>query len=132
MVLLKYVLQPFPTYLLTSLATPQYIMRAIGNIHRIFLWHKNHPNKKWALVGWGKICKPKALGGLGLRDPGKLNQVMGEKLWWHWLKHPTELWAKIWKRKYSPTTREEQLIGFNDQIRGSNIWNTAWNNRMLI
>jgi hypothetical protein len=54
---------------------------------------------------------------------------MGEKLWWRWLKHPTKLWEKIWKNKYAPSTREEQLIRFNDQIQGSNIWNMAWNNR---
>jgi hypothetical protein len=83
-------------------------------------------------VGWDKICRPKSLGGLGLRDPGKLNRVMGEKIWWRWLKHPTELWARIWKIKYVPTTREELLIRFNDRIQGSNIWNTTWNNRMLI
>jgi hypothetical protein len=83
LVLLKFVLQAFPTYLFTTLATPQSVIRDIRNIHRCFLWHGNHPNKKWDLVGWDKICKPKALGGLGLRDLGKLNQVMGEKLWWH-------------------------------------------------
>jgi hypothetical protein len=132
LVLLKYVLQAFPTYLFTTLAAPQSVIRAIRNIQRSFLWHGHHPNKKWVLVGWDKICRPKALGGLGLRDPGKLNQVMGEKLWWRWLKHPTELWEKIWKRKYAPTTREEKLIRFNDQVQGSNIWNMTWNNRMLI
>jgi hypothetical protein len=85
------------------------------------MWHEHHPNKKWALLGWDKICRPKALGGLGLRDPRKINSVMGEKLWWRWLKHPTKIWARIGKIKYVPTTREEKLIKFNNQVHGSNI-----------
>jgi hypothetical protein len=72
------------------------------------------------------------MGGLGLRDPGKLNQVMGAKMWWRWLKTPTALWAQIWKQKYAPFTQENQLIRHNARLQGSNIWNTAWKNRDLV
>jgi len=78
------------------------------------------------------LCKHKALGGLGLSDPEKLNQVMGDKLWWRWVKHPIEIWAQIWKNKYALMTRLEQQIRFNDQIQGSNIWNMTWLNRQLV
>jgi hypothetical protein len=57
---------------------------------------------------------------------------MGAKIWWCWLKYPTELWAKLWKKKYAPNINEAQLIRFNDQIQGSNIWNAAWRNHPLI
>jgi hypothetical protein len=66
LVLLKIVLQSLPTNLFTSLAGPQYFIRDIRNIQCSSLWHGNHPNKKWVLVGWDKICRPKTLGGLGL------------------------------------------------------------------
>jgi hypothetical protein len=36
--------------------------------------------EKWALVSWEKIFQPTYLGGLGLHDPGNLNNVMGEKI----------------------------------------------------
>jgi hypothetical protein len=75
---------------------------------------------------------PKSQGGLGLRDPGKLNQVMGAKIWWRWLKAPTAAWAKIWRHKYAPLTPVNQLIRHNTRIQGSNIWNTAWQNRTLV
>jgi hypothetical protein len=75
------------------------------------------------MVSWEKVCKTKSIGGLGLRDLGKLNNIMHAKLWWHWLKYPKELWAKLWKPKYSLNTNEAQLIRFNDKIQGSNIWN---------
>jgi len=91
LVLLKSVLQDLPNYLFISLATPQYVIRAIRNIQHSFLWHGHHPNKKWAMVGWDKICRPKYLGGLGLKDLRKINRIMGEKLWWHWLKNPKQL-----------------------------------------
>jgi len=54
--------------------------------------------KKWALVASEKICKPKTHGGLGLDDPETLNKVLGEKLWWRWLKESTSPWVKIWKQ----------------------------------
>jgi hypothetical protein len=60
---------------------------------------------------------PKSQGGLGLRDPGKLNQVMGAKIWWRWLKTPTAAWAQMWKQKYAPLTPEDQLIRHNNHTR---------------
>jgi hypothetical protein len=126
LVLLKVVLQALLTYLFTTLTAPKSVIREIKGLQQKFLWHGHIPNKKWALVRWEKLRKPKNLGNLGLPDLGKLNQVMGAKMWWRWLKHPTKLWAQLWKHKYAPTTRFDQLIQFNDQIHGSNIWNTTW------
>jgi hypothetical protein len=80
LVLLKFVLQALPTYLFTALATPQSVIQAIRNIQRNFLWHGHHPNKKWALVGWDKICKPKSLGGLGLQGPRETESSYGGKI----------------------------------------------------
>jgi hypothetical protein len=132
LVLLKSVLQALPTYLFTALAAPSSVIKAIRNLQRNFLWKGNQNNKKWALVGWENLCKPKKLGGLGIRDLGKMNQVMGAKMWWRWLKHPQELWAQLWKQKYAPNVPSNQLIRFNEPMQGSNIWNTAWRNRPLI
>jgi hypothetical protein len=110
LILLKYVLQAIPAYLFSTLASPQMVIKSIRNIQRNFLWHGHDPGKKWALVSWEKVCNPKSLGGLGVWDPGRLNKIMGEKLWCRWLKYPTELWAKLWKKKYAPCITEAQLI----------------------
>jgi hypothetical protein len=110
----------------------KHVIRAIKTLQHNFLWHEYQSNKKWALVGWDKLCMPKNQGGLGLRDPGKLNQVMGAKIWWRWLKAPTTAWASIWRHKYAPLTPENQLIRHNTKINGSNIWNIAWQNRALV
>jgi hypothetical protein len=132
LVLLKSVLQALPTYLFTALAAPKKVIKAIRSLQRNFLWSGHQPNKKWALVNWDKLCLPKSQGGLGLRDPGKLNQVMGAKIWWRWLKNPTTAWAQLWKQKYAPHIPEDQEIRLNNHIQGSNIWNTAWKNRTLV
>jgi hypothetical protein len=89
---------------------PQSVIKKIQNLQRTFLWHGHNPDKKWALVSWEKVCKPKALGGLGLRDPGKLNNTMGEKIWWRWIKNPTEIWAQLWKHKYAPDIQQSHWI----------------------
>jgi hypothetical protein len=107
LVLLKSVLQSLPTYLFTALATPKKIIKAIRNLQRNFLWQGVQPNRKWALVSWDKVCAPKCLGGLELRDPGKLNQTMGAKIWWRWLKTPDALWARLWKHKYASTMQTD-------------------------
>jgi ribonuclease HI len=72
------------------------------------------------------------MGGLGLQDPGKLNQIMGAKIWWRWMKTPDALWAQIWKNKYAPIMQLDQLIRHNVRIQGSNIWNTAWQNKDIV
>jgi hypothetical protein len=62
----------------------------------------------------------------------KLNQIMGAKIWWRWMKTPDALWAQIWKNKYAPSMQLDQLIRHNVKIQGSNIWNTAWQNKDII
>jgi hypothetical protein len=79
----------------SALAVPQTVIKSIRNLQWNFLWHGHEQGKKWALVSWEKICKPTSLGGLGLRDPGKLNNIMGAKIWWRWLKYPRELWVQL-------------------------------------
>jgi hypothetical protein len=45
--------------------------------------------KKWELVAWEKVYKPKRKGGLGLHDPQVTNDAYGVKLWWRWVKEVT-------------------------------------------
>ena len=37
-------------------------------------------HRKWHLVDSKTLCKPKDVGGLGLRDPLDINKVMGVKI----------------------------------------------------
>eukprot|EP00253_Pinus_taeda_P004914 PITA_04914 len=88
--------------------------------------------KKWALVAWDKICKPKSHGGLGLHDPKTLNKVFGANLWWRWIQEPNSPWAKLWKQKYAKYWKEKDRIRMSGQIKGSHIWNLAWDNKNIV
>jgi len=91
LVLLKYVLQVIAIYLFFALADPQKVLQAIKTLQRRFLWKGHNSNSKWTLVSWDNICKPKLKGNLRLRDPYTLNEIMGAKIWWRWLKNQKEL-----------------------------------------
>lgn len=118
LILLKSVLQALPVYAFSTLAAPNFIL--------------TKEERKITLVSWQKVCKPKKDGGIGLKDPPILNKILSAKISWRWLKRPQDLWARLWRKKYTPTTQEKELTRWNGQHSGSLIWNTARNNRGLI
>jgi hypothetical protein len=66
LILTKFVLQAIPTFMMSVFPTPQGILQKIRAIQRDFLWGGEETKKKWALVAWEKVCRPKRKGGLGL------------------------------------------------------------------
>eukprot|EP00253_Pinus_taeda_P011858 PITA_11858 len=118
--------------MLSAILAPTSVITNIRNIQRDFLWGKGEEKKKWALMAWDRVCKPKSHGGLGLHDPGSLNRVIGAKIWWRWLKEIQALGAKLWKQKYARGWQEKNLIRMAGQVKGSAIWNRAWENRALV
>jgi len=83
LVLTKAMLQSIPIFMLLALPSPIGVLQKFRNIQRYFLWGKEETRKKWTLVSWENICKPKNHGGLGLDDQEILSKVLGAKLWWH-------------------------------------------------
>eukprot|EP00253_Pinus_taeda_P017769 PITA_17769 len=79
--------------------------------------------KKWTLVSWEKICKPKNQGGLGLDNPEILNKALGAKLWWRCVKDPKAQWASIWKEKSANAWPASEIIRMIGTVKGSPIWN---------
>ena len=130
--LTKAVLQAIPQYLLSIIPAPKGVLQHMRVIQRSFLWTSNGEKKKWALVAWNKLCKPKNLGGLNLLDPSTINRACGAKLWWRWLKEPNFPWAKHWKEKYAPLHNTQDLIRMQENPEGSLIWNLAKRNRGIV
>eukprot|EP00253_Pinus_taeda_P028200 PITA_28200 len=95
LVLTKAVLQSIPVFMLSALPTPKEVLQQFRSIQKDFLWGKGEERKKWALVTWDKICKPKNHKGLGLDNLEILSKVLGAKLWWHWVKDLKAQWASI-------------------------------------
>ena len=81
LVLTKVVLQFIPVFMLLAVPAPKGVLQQFKNIQRDFLWAKES-RKKWALVSWEKIYRPKHHGDLGLDDQEILSNVLGAKLWW--------------------------------------------------
>eukprot|EP00253_Pinus_taeda_P022800 PITA_22800 len=122
----------YPVFMLSALPAPKGVLKQFKNIQRDFLWGKEETRKKLALVSWEKICKPKSHGGLGLDDQEILSKVLGAKLWWRWVQEPKSHWARIWKKKYASSWHTNDLIRMSRIIKGSYIWNRAWENRSLV
>eukprot|EP00253_Pinus_taeda_P016766 PITA_16766 len=64
-VLIKAILQSMPLYLFSLLAMPKWVLKAIKNLQRNFLWGSSGHNRKWALVKWEKYVFLKKPGVLG-------------------------------------------------------------------
>jgi hypothetical protein len=86
--LIKFVLTTMPIYLFFVLASLVNIQQRICAIQRNFLWGGEKWDRKWDLVAWDRICTPKNMGGLGIRDPQKMGQALAEKIFWRWNKNP--------------------------------------------
>eukprot|EP00253_Pinus_taeda_P027356 PITA_27356 len=99
LMLIKAVFHSIPIFMISTLPTPKGVLQQFRNIQRDFLWGRDEARKKWALVSWEKICKPKNHGGVGLDDQEILSNVLGAKFWWRWVKNPKAQWASIWKEK---------------------------------
>lgn len=121
-----------PSFMLSALPASKGVLEKIRDIQRDFMWGKEETRKKWALVSWEKICKPKIQGGLGLDDQKILCKTLGAKLWWRWVQEPKAQWARIWKEKYASSWHNNDLIRISRTIKGSYIWNRAWENRILV
>jgi hypothetical protein len=102
LVLIKYVFQDILIYLFSSLDSLQSVLKTIHNIQRNFVWKGHKSRKKWALVTWEKICKPKLNGVLSLKDPCSLNEVMGGEYLVAMAKAPKRAMGKVMEDKICP------------------------------
>lgn len=73
-VLVKSVLQSIPIYPLSIMAAPAGVCAKMREIMRKFMWGGIDQRKKWALVSWNHLTERKEKGGLGMRDPEKIEQ----------------------------------------------------------
>ena len=62
----------------------------------------------------------------------KMNAIGGAKIWWHWVTYGLEAWEKLWHNKYSQERDKQDLFWFDEEMKGSHIWNSSMKGRGLI
>ncbi|CAN1188831.1 Putative ribonuclease H protein At1g65750 [Linum perenne] len=94
------VLNSIPSYVMQTTALPGYICEGIDRKIRNFIWGSTNGVRKIHNINWEMVCRPKNLGGLGLRSARELNRAFLMKLVWGVLSRPDELWVKVLASKY--------------------------------
>jgi Reverse transcriptase (RNA-dependent DNA polymerase) len=75
-ILVNAVLSAKTVYFMSLYLLPKWVIKAIDNIRRRFMWHrhKSDDKKPMCLVNWGIVTMSKQNGGLGIRDLHIMNQ----------------------------------------------------------
>jgi hypothetical protein len=100
------VLNAIPIFYLSFLKIPVQVWKIIKRIQREFLWGCRGGRKRVNWVKWDDVCKPKHLGGLGVRDLRVVNISLLAKWRWRLISGGNALWIDVIKSKYG-----EQVIG---------------------
>uniref|UniRef100_A0A7N2LG27 COP9 signalosome complex subunit 8 n=1 Tax=Quercus lobata TaxID=97700 RepID=A0A7N2LG27_QUELO len=110
-------LSNLPTYYLSLFTIPSHVANKIEKIQRDFLWG----DSKLHLVGWDKVCAPKANGGLGIRKLTTFNKALLGKWLWRFGVEETRLWRRVVALKFG-----EEWGGWSSKlgrgVHGCGLW----------
>ncbi|CAN1766118.1 Putative ribonuclease H protein At1g65750 [Linum perenne] len=111
---------------------PVYLCDHIDKKIRNFIWGSTEGSRRIHNVNWETVCKPKCLGGLGLRSARDLNKAFLMKLVWGMLSRPNELWVQVMLTKYMKNSGQgwclKRRSGFSATWRGMlSVWSDTIN-----
>ncbi len=85
--LLNSVLSSIPAFFFSAFRIPTCVLNAMDKIRRGFFWRgKVLTNGFHCLVNWEHVCRPKDLGGLGIRKLKEMNSSLLMKSFWSFYK----------------------------------------------
>lgn len=94
LVLLKTCISWIPTYLMSFIKFPNWVINAITSQMSHFFWGNLGDQHKYHLADWGLVCKKKEFGGLGIHDFRDFNLCLLAS----WIKRYHLSENKIWKQ----------------------------------
>ena len=94
------------------IALPSKFTQGIDRLCHNFIWGTTNNKKKFHLVSWSKITKPKKEGSLGLQLAKEKNLALLAKLNWQFHQEKDSPWAKVLAHKY---TRRGRLSAFKNR-----------------
>ncbi|XP_050386206.1 uncharacterized protein LOC126802601 [Argentina anserina] len=100
LVLIQSVSSAIPNYAMQTARFPVSLCDKLDKLNRDFLWGDTEDKKKIHLVNWETVCKPKILGGLGIKRTYDMNQAMLAKASWRIWQNDPGIWNTIFKEKY--------------------------------
>ncbi|XP_057828531.1 uncharacterized protein LOC131039709 [Cryptomeria japonica] len=103
---------------------PSQLIKKIKVSLRTFLWSDNLGGQtKIPLLAWDKICRPKEVGGAGIRDLVIQNKALGAKLIWKLYANPRSKWASVMLAKYLRGAPNERIFTATSLPKGFAFWN---------
>ncbi|KAL5768233.1 hypothetical protein ACOSQ2_015016 [Xanthoceras sorbifolium] len=91
--LIKVVTSAIPVYAMQSTKLHNDLCCKLDRVNREFLWGHSTERSSVHLVNWAMVCKPKILGGLGIKSMKLMNQSLLAKFGWRILLGEDGVWS---------------------------------------
>lgn len=100
LILINSVLTSMPMFLLSFFEVPVGVRKRLDFYRSRFFWHSDEVKRKYKLIRWDIICRPKDQGGLGIENLEVKNKCLLSK-WLFKLSVEREgMWVQILHNKY--------------------------------
>jgi hypothetical protein len=92
---------------------------AMDRVRARFFWEGVGDRRKYHMVDWATICKPKDFGGLGILNTRLMNIALLLKWIWKLYQGAEGLWADLLRAKY---LGDRDIFAAETPTRGSQFW----------
>lgn len=129
--LVQAVTSSVPIYAMQTAKLPSAICEKLDKLNRNFLWGDTNERKKIHLLNWKKVCKPKDMGGLGLKRSTDMNCAMLAKASWRIVQKDDGLWSQVFEKKY---LKNKSILDSNYNIHTgcSSTWSSVIHGAKLL